>query len=291
MRTMDGILLVHKLAGYTSQDVCHLIKKKLHVQKVGHCGTLDPFAEGLLIIGLNQGTKILPYLEKEKKTYLATLKLGSQTTTLDRTGEIMQNQPIPPFDKNTLEKMFASLIGKQQQIPPMYSAIKVNGKKLYEYARKNITIERKPREIEIYDLQLIDFEKDWIQFEVTCSKGTYIRTLGEEMAKKLHTVGHLTQLIRTRIGQYELQNAISIDALDSLTACIPIYQAVPFPYQKAPDALIPFIKDGKPLFYQSDAPLILWVNDQIRALAIYQKENENEYRCVRGFYDENCFHS
>ena len=152
---MDGILLVHKLAGYTSQDVCHLIKKKLHVQKVGHCGTLDPFAEGLLIIGLNQGTKILPYLEKEKKTYLATLKLGSQTTTLDKTGEIMQNQPIPPFDKNTLEKMFASLIGKQQQIPPMYSAIKVNGKKLYEYARNNETVEIPKRVITIDYIELI----------------------------------------------------------------------------------------------------------------------------------------
>ena len=286
---MDGIVLIHKEEGYTSQDVCQIVKKKLGVKKVGHCGTLDPFATGLLILGINQGTKILPYLEFEKKTYIATLKLGSQTSTLDKTGEIVNTQPILPFTQEQIEEVFHSFLGKQKQIPPMYSAIKVNGKKLYELARQNVQIERKAREIQIDKLQLIDFKKDWIQFKVVCSKGTYVRVLGEEIAKKINMLGHLTALTRTNIGHFDLSQAQFLNQLQ-LVHFLPIYQAVPFFCAQPSKELFLQIKDGKPINYESDENFILWVDEKKNALAIYKKEKTHYYTCARGFYYENHLH-
>ena len=204
---MHGLLLVNKEVGYTCQDVCNCIKRKFNVKKVGHCGTLDPFANGLLIVGINEGTKILSFLETQNKTYLATLELGIKTDTGDCTGNIIETDKVNKFDKKEIINVFNSLIGIQKQIPPMYSAIKINGKKLYEYARDNQNIERKAREIQIFLLELVEYKHPLVTFKVTCSKGTYIRTLGEDIASKLNTVGHLKSLTRLNIDNYSLENA------------------------------------------------------------------------------------
>ena len=204
---LSGGLLINKEIGLTSRQEVNNISHKLGERKAGHIGTLDPFADGLLVVLLGTATKISPFLEVMDKTYLATLKLGVKTNTGDLTGEVIENKKIPKLTKDKISGIFQGFLGKSSQIPPIFSAIKVNGKELYKYARKGIEIERKPREITIYKLDLVSFEKDEITFLAKVSKGTYIRTLGEDIAEKLGTVGHLTKLTRTEVGPYSLKDA------------------------------------------------------------------------------------
>ena len=186
--------------------------------KVGHTGTLDPNATGLLPILIGKGTKLSYYLINHDKEYEVTLKLGEKTDTADAEGRVIQEQNVDKtsLKKQNVENILKSFIGKQMQTPPIYSAIKVNGKKLYEYARKNIEVEIKPREIEVYDIKLIkiDEEKNEIQFVVHCSKGTYIRSLCEDIAEKLKTVGFMKELNRTKVGIFDIQDSIKLEELN-----------------------------------------------------------------------------
>lgn len=215
---MDGIIIINKPKGYTSHDVVAIVKKKLNVKKVGHTGTLDPNATGVLPLLLNQATKLSKYLIEHDKEYEVTLKLGIKTDTLDAEGNILEerkvewNADIMP----KIEEVLKSFIGKQKQFPPMYSAIKVNGKKLYEYARKGQIVEIKPREIEIYsiDLKNVNKQENEIGFKVHCSKGTYIRSLCEDIAKKLGTIGYMKELNRTKVGRFTLQEAITLEEIE-----------------------------------------------------------------------------
>ena len=204
---LSGSLLINKEIGLTSRQEVNNISHKLGEKKAGHIGTLDPFADGLLIVLLGSSTKISPFLEVMDKTYIATLKLGSKTNTGDLTGETIETKEIPELTKTKICGVLQGFLGKSTQIPPIFSALKVNGQPMYKYARKGIDIERKPREIEIFKIYLVSFEKDEITFLAKVSKGTYIRTLGEDIAEKLGTVGHLTKLTRTEIGPYSLMNA------------------------------------------------------------------------------------
>ena len=190
---MDGVLIINKPKGYTSHDIVNIVKKELNITKVGHAGTLDPMATGVLIILLGKATKLSNYLMDHDKEYIATLKLGKRTDTLDSEGQIIEEKEIPALSKENINEVLLSFLGKSKQIPPMYSAIKINGKKLYELARKGEEIERKEREIEIYEIEFIKLKEEnnkvsEIEFKVNCSKGTYIRTLCEEIAKKLGTI-------------------------------------------------------------------------------------------------------
>lgn len=212
---LDGIIILNKQKECTSHDVVAKTKRLLK-EKVGHTGTLDPNATGVLPLLVGQGTKLSAYLIEHDKEYIATLKLGEKRDTADSEGAIIEERQIDysVLQKENVEKILQSFIGKQEQIPPMYSAIKINGKKLYEYARKNEKIELEPRHIEIYKMDLIDIIKDTIIFKVQCSKGTYIRSLCEDIAKRLNTVGYMQELERIRVGKFDIKDSITIEELE-----------------------------------------------------------------------------
>lgn len=201
-RVIDGLLIVDKPDGITSLDVVREIKHRFGVKKAGHIGTLDPFATGVLQIVLNEGTKLVPFLNENPKEYDVVLKLGEETTTDDWTGEVVQNKPWEGIPLEKIEALIHSFIGKIHQIPPMFSAIKIQGKPLYQMARKGIEVERKEREIEIYKIQMIGIDLPLISFRVSCSKGTYIRTLGRDIGKKIGCGAHLLRLRRVRSGSF-----------------------------------------------------------------------------------------
>ena len=214
---MNGILIINKEKGCTSHDIVYKVKKIFN-EKVGHTGTLDPLAEGVLPILIGKGTLCSKYLINHDKKYVVNLALGQKTETADLEGKIIEEKNIPDksLTQSKIEKVLKSFIGKQQQMPPIYSAIKVNGKKLYEYARKGQNVEIKPREIEIYDIKLmnIDAQKKQIQFEVFCGKGTYIRSLCEDIAEKLETVGYMENLKRIQVGDFKIEESSKIQELE-----------------------------------------------------------------------------
>lgn len=217
MEDINGIIIINKPKGYTSHDVVAKVKKILKIKKVGHTGTLDPNATGVLPLLLNQGTKLSKYLIEHDKQYEVTLKLGIKTETADGEGKILEEEKVNwKIVKEKLEDVIKSMEGKQQQIPPMYSAIKVKGKKLYEYARSGQTVEIEPREIEIYEIILeeIKEKENQILLKVSCSKGTYIRSVCEEIAKRLGTIGYMEELNRIQVGKFNLKDSITIEELE-----------------------------------------------------------------------------
>ena len=211
---MDGIIIINKPKNYTSNDIVQIVKKIFN-EKVGHTGTLDPNATGVLPLLVGKGTKLSKYLINHDKTYDVVLKLGEKTDTADSEGKIIEKKQIDleKINNNNVKNIFNQFIGKQKQIPPMYSAIKINGKKLYEYARKGQNIELKARNIEIYNLELLNInnQKDEIEFKVECSKGTYIRSLCESIANKLDTIGYMKDLNRLKVGKFDIKDAVTID--------------------------------------------------------------------------------
>lgn len=214
---MDGIIVINKPRNCTSHDVVYKVKKIFN-EKVGHTGTLDPLATGVLPLLIGKGTLCSKYLINHDKTYEVELTLGKKTDTADSEGKIIETNDVPKeiLKQQNVEKVLNSFIGKQKQIPPIYSAIKVKGKKLYEYARKGQEVEIQPREIEIYSINLmkINSETKKIEFQVHCSKGTYIRTLCEDIAEKLSTVGYMSELNRIQVGTFTLSEAVSIENLE-----------------------------------------------------------------------------
>ena len=213
---MDGIIIIDKEKGYTSNDVVQIVKKIFN-EKVGHTGTLDPMATGVLPILIGKGTVLSKYLINHDKTYVTTLKLGTKTDTGDITGNVIKEEKVDDriMEEANVLKILDEIKGEQEQIPPMYSAIKVNGKKLYEYARKGLTIDIQPRKINIYNTELLNIDKtnNEIKFRVSCSKGTYIRTLCERIAELLKTVGTMSSLNRERVGEFQINQAIKIDEI------------------------------------------------------------------------------
>lgn len=207
----SGLILVNKPTGITSFKLVHIIKKKLNVKKAGHCGTLDPLASGLMIILVGKYTKFQDKFMKQDKVYRATIKFGIKTDSGDLDGKIISKSDFSHVTKELTEQACKSFIGKINQIPPMYSALKINGQKLYELARKGITVERKAREITIYSIDLTDYQKDNFSIRVKCSSGTYIRTLSEDIGTKLKTDTVVTNLIREEIGNFKLSDALNID--------------------------------------------------------------------------------
>lgn len=214
---MDGIIIIYKNRGCTSHDIVYKVKK-LFNEKVGHTGTLDPMAEGVLPILIGRGTLLSKYLINHDKKYIVKLQLGIKTDTADSEGNIIEESHVNTklLNEEYITNILKSFVGKQEQIPPMYSAIKVNGKKLYEYARKGQKVELKPRQIEIYDVKLIQYseQEKQIEFEVFCGKGTYIRSLCEDIAKKFDTVGYMKSLKRIQVGSFKIEDSITIDELE-----------------------------------------------------------------------------
>ena len=215
---MDGIIIINKPKNCTSHDIVRKAKKAFN-EKVGHTGTLDPNATGVLPLLVGKGTQIAKYIINHDKIYEATLKLGEKTDTADVEGVVIETKYIPEesLQIEIVNKVLQSFIGKQEQIPPIYSAIKVNGKKLYDYARKGEKVEIQPRQIEIYNMELIkiDVQNKTVEFRVHCSKGTYIRTLCENIAEKLGTVGYMKELNRTKVGEFSIDDSITIEDLQN----------------------------------------------------------------------------
>ena len=205
------ILNIRKPVGWTSFDVVKKIRSITREKKVGHGGTLDPFAEGVLIIGTGKDTKRLNSITHSDKSYTAVLSLGTGTDTLDTEGNVTDQKQVPALPVEKIESVLHSFLGKTMQMPPMFSAKKINGTRLYKLARKNIEIDRKPVEIHVRDIQFLDYCDHKITFTVISSKGTYIRVLGKDIAEKLDTVGHLTSLIRTRVGGYSIDESQTIE--------------------------------------------------------------------------------
>ena len=286
---MDGVILVNKEKNWSSFDVCAFIRRKFNIKKVGHIGTLDPFAEGLLVVFLGKGTKMIPYFEGLNKEYVGTLTLGKKTSTYDLTGETIEEKDIVPFTKEELINALNSFLGEQEQLPPIYSAIKKDGKPLYYYAREGISIEVKKRLINIYSLDLISFEKDSITFKAKVSKGTYIRSLGNDLAIKLNNLGYLSSLTRTKIGDFALSQSKHIKEINE-EDIISLDKIWNHGIYNIDDSLLSKVKNGNKLKIpkdQIDDDLIL-IKNKDEILAIYKKEqslNEvNIYKIERGMW-------
>ena len=215
---MNGIIVIDKPQAYTSHDIVAIVKKKLG-EKVGHTGTLDPNATGVLPLLIGKGTKLSGYLIDHDKTYEVELKFGEKTDTADGEGKILETREVPASVWKQVSGVLASFQGRQKQMPPMYSAIKVKGKKLYEYARSGKEVAIPEREIEIFAIHLEkqNTEKQAITFMVHCSKGTYIRSLCEDIAEKLGTVGYMKNLRRKTVGKFTLEDAITLDTFEKMT--------------------------------------------------------------------------
>ena len=278
----SGLIFIDKEEGMTSRFIDNRIGKMFGTRKVGHLGTLDPFATGLLIVGINKGTKFFPYLSEEKKTYRATLLLGEKTTTGDKEGEVLLKKEVPPFDENKINEVLQSFLGKSLQTPPLYSAIKIDGKPLYQYARENKKVERKEREIEIYSLKLLSFEGKKLTFEAVVKKGTYIRVLGEDIARRLGTCGHLESLKRLEDAGIFLTQAKPLneitekDILDPTPFIkIPIYD---LSAQEWKD-----VSNGRKISLPSSEKRLLLLFEG-KAVFIYRKISDQLFEAERGLF-------
>lgn len=219
---MDGILIINKPKGFTSHDVVNIVRKYLNEKKVGHTGTLDPNATGVLPVLIGKATKLSKYLIEHNKEYIVTAELGKLTNTGDTEGDIIKEdleieEKIHNLNNEKIIEILNSFKGEQSQVPPIYSAIKIKGKKAYEYARSGQDIKIEPRKIKIFDIELLNFKDKEIKFKVVCSKGTYIRTLCEDIAKKIGTIGFMKELERTKVNEFNIENSVTIDEIKKST--------------------------------------------------------------------------
>ncbi|HSY19556.1 MAG TPA: tRNA pseudouridine(55) synthase TruB [Candidatus Acidoferrales bacterium] len=225
---LDGAILVDKPSGPTSHDVVDAIRRQFGIKKVGHCGTLDPNATGLLIIVLGRGTKLSERLMGDDKVYEGTIKFGEETDSYDSDGELTGSLPVMPMTLDQLNEEAATFIGDQMQVPPMVSAIKKNGVPLYKLARKGIEVEREPRLIHIYNFRFTEYAEPLGQFRVACTKGTYIRSMAHDLGKKLGCGAHLTALRRSASGKFDVKDALPLDAILRLTPAELEKRVLPF---------------------------------------------------------------
>ncbi|MEO7300774.1 MAG: tRNA pseudouridine(55) synthase TruB [Verrucomicrobiota bacterium] len=226
--SFDGAVLIDKPVGPTSHDVVDAIRRKFQIKKVGHCGTLDPNATGLLIIVLGKGTKLSEKLMGGDKVYEGTMKFGETTASYDADGELVASLPVPPMTLDELNEAASTFQGDQMQMPPMVSAIKVGGVPLYKMARKGIEIERKPRLVRIYSFRFANYEEPIGQFRIGCTKGTYVRSIAHDIGQKLGCGAHLKTLRRLVSGSFDVANAISLDNVLKLSAVELEKRVIPF---------------------------------------------------------------
>lgn len=213
-KEIEGILLVHKPRGITSHDVVDIVRSRLGIQRVGHAGTLDPLAEGLLIMLVGRATKLFNRFVHFDKEYMGVMKMGEVTETGDSQGKVIKNAPYEHITAECIRRVFEEFLGEQDQIPPMVSALRVKGKRLYDLARKGIVIDRQPRKIRIHSIDIRSIEPPLVEFYVRCSKGTYIRKLAEDVGEKLGCGAHMVHIKRLSVGPFTLADAVSPDAIN-----------------------------------------------------------------------------
>ncbi|WP_394661025.1 tRNA pseudouridine(55) synthase TruB [uncultured Acinetobacter sp.] len=274
-RPISGVFLLNKPLGLSSNGVLQKVRWLFRAQKAGHTGALDPLATGLLPICLGEATKFSHYLLDSTKRYQTVIKLGQTTTTGDVEGDIVQTRPVPVLTRDLIETVLAQFHGEIQQIPPMYSALKRDGRPLYELARKGVEIEREARPITIYDLSLIDFDADSLTLDVTCSKGTYIRVLGEDIGEALGCGGHLKALHRTQTGHFDLIPEYTLEYLEQLNESerdvllLPPYAPVEYlPKVQIPDGRLKFFCNGQESNIDHDTASEVLVFDGERCLGL-----------------------
>jgi len=254
-RDIHGMLLLDKSSGMTSNGAVQRVKRLLQANKVGHTGSLDPLATGLLPLCLGEATKLSGFLLNTDKRYFTRVRLGRTTTTADSEGETLVERPVPALDEATIEAVLQPFRGETEQLPPMYSALKHQGRKLYELARKGVEVERKPRQIHIYELRLLGYGADWLDLDVHCSKGTYIRVLAEDIGAALGCGGHVEQLRRTAVGRFTLDRSVSFEALELMADEERLALLLPFseiaeelPAFALSADLAFFLRKGQPVF-------------------------------------------
>ena len=225
---LDGAILIDKPAGPTSHDVVDAIRRRFQIKKVGHCGTLDPNATGLLIIVLGRGTKLSEKLMGDDKVYEGAIKFGETTDSYDADGEILKTKTVPPLTLEQLNEAAAAFVGDLMQIPPMISAIKKNGVPLYKLARKGIEIEREPRLVHIYNFRFTSYEPPLGGFKIACTKGTYVRSIAHELGQKLGCGAHLATLRRSASGKFDVAAATPLNAVLNLTTAELEKRVIPF---------------------------------------------------------------
>ena len=276
---MNGILIIDKPKDYTSRDIVNIISKKLNTKKVGHTGTLDPIATGVLVICIGKALKLTELLTSTYKEYIATLKLGIETDTLDITGNITNKKEIPNLNEEDIIKVLNKFKGKIKQEVPKYSAVKVNGKKLYEYARLGIEIELPIREVEIKNIELINYKNDEITFKCLVSKGTYIRSLIRDIGHELNNYATMTELKRTKQGNFNIEEAYTLEDINNNNYKLlnPI-EVISMPKIKVNEQLAFKIKNGQVLdkFFNEDKVMIIDKNNNL--LAIYKQTTNNKVK-------------
>lgn len=274
---MNQIIIVNKEKGMTSRDVVNRLNKILKTKKIGHTGTLDPIATGVLVVCVNEATKLCELLTSATKEYIAEIKLGVMTDTGDITGKVLKKEDIPILSEEKIKEVLNSFLGKSIQEVPLYSAIKVNGKKLYEYARNNEEIDLPKREIEIFNIELLNYEKDTISFKVTVSKGTYIRSLIKDICLKLKTIGTMNNLVRTKQGDYEIENSYTLTQIEkgeykylTIEQILSSYSQIELTeeqYQKIKNGVLVPNTDNQPY------TVYLYQNKVVAIYEIYQKNS------------------
>jgi len=280
---ITGALLINKEIGNTSRQEVNKVSRVLHEKKAGHIGTLDPFADGLLIVLLGRATKVSPFIEALDKTYLAKLKLGIMTDTGDHTGAVIEEKEVPQLTVEKIKETLKTFLGIQLQIPPKYSALKVNGERAYALARKNVDFELESRQIEVFEISLVNFNgSDELTFLCRVSKGTYVRTLGEDIAKALGTIGTLESLTRCKIGKYSLENAkkaddVTVEDLLSIDKMLENYPSVMLDEEDAKKAM-----NGMTFVLKNNHENLVVLKDLDGPIAMYEKQADFCYKCLRG---------
>ena len=270
---MNEILVVNKDKDMTSRDVVNILNKKFNTKKIGHTGTLDPIATGVLVVCIGRFTKLVDLLTSLDKEYIAEIKLGIKTDTGDITGSVTDKKEYN-VNEDKIKEVLNTFIGKQIQTPPMYSAIKVNGKKLYEYARNNESVEIPKREIEIYSIGLISFKEDIIKIKCHVSKGTYIRSLIEDICIRLNTVGTMNSLIRTKQGKFVIEDSYTIDDIKNDNyKFISIEDVLDYKKIELTEDEYNKVLNGSKIKIDTNADKVI-LKYQNEIIAIYQKDNE-----------------
>lgn len=281
----DGVLVVYKEKGYTSRDVVNRVSKILHTKRIGHTGTLDPIATGVLVLCVEDGLKLVELLTNHDKEYVAKVRLGIETDTLDITGSVVQEELCQDITKDKIQTVLKNFIGKSRQVVPKYSAIKVNGKKLYEYARKGEEVELPVRDIEIYDLQMIgDISNNEFTIKCSVSKGTYIRSLIRDIGYALGTVATMVELVRTKSGKFMIEDAYTLEDLEKgKYQLLKIEDVLEIPKVVVEESMEKKIRNGQviPKFFEGDMAMILDPNEKL--IAIYQKKDDIYVKPYRMF--------
>lgn len=228
LTALDGALLIDKPVGPTSHDVVAMVRRRFKLAKVGHCGTLDPNATGLLVLVLGRGTKLSDKLMAEDKAYEGQIKFGVTTDSYDADGQVLATRPVPPLTVEQLNALAATFVGDQMQTPPMVSAVKKDGVPLYKLARKGLEVPREPRLVHIYRFRFLDYTEPLGRFELMCTKGTYVRSVAHELGQKIGCGAHLATLRRTQSGRFNVADAMALDAVMQLTPDALERRVIPF---------------------------------------------------------------